>query len=85
MTRDTGRLRRGPPSLLDTLHVLEAAADGGKGRWLLRGGVKRSLRSDARRSALPHHIQCGGGCGGEVLGDGDGGGRGRAGQVWTRG
>ena len=38
---------------------------------------KGVLRSDAGRSALPHHIQCGGGCGGTALDDGDGGGRGR--------
>ena len=42
-------------------------------------------RSDAVRSALPHHIQYGGGCGGAALGDGDGGGRGRSGRSWTIG
>ena len=33
----------------------------------------------------PHHIQWSGGCGGEALGEGDGGGRGRAGRAWTGG
>ena len=42
-------------------------------------------RSDAGRSALPHHIQCGGGCVGTALVDGDGGGSGRVGRVWKRG
>ena len=46
---------------------------------------KGVLRSDAGRSALPQHIQCVGGCGGAALVDGDGGGRGRVGSVWTRG
>ena len=33
----------------------------------------------------PHHIQCGGGCGGETLGGGDGRGRGGSGRAWTGG
>ena len=46
---------------------------------------KGVLRSDAGRSALPHHIQCGGGCGGTALNDCDGGGRGRVVRAWTIG
>ena len=46
---------------------------------------KGFLRSDAGRSALPHHIQCGDGCSGTALDDGDGGGRGRLVRAWKIG
>ena len=46
---------------------------------------RRVSRSDSGRSALPHQIQCGGGCSGAALSDGDGGGRGRLGQAWKIG
>ena len=42
-------------------------------------------RSDAGRSALPHHIKCGGGYSGAALGDRYGVECGTAGRAWTRG
>ena len=66
------------------LDLLEAADDGGKGGRVLRGGFQGVLRSDAGRPALPHHFQCGGGCGGVALGGGNGRGDGRSGREWTR-
>ena len=80
-----GRLRHGPPSLSAPPELLEEANYGGKGGRILRDGVSGIFQSDAGKPALPHHIQCGGGSGGAALGDGDGGGRRRAGQEWTRG
>ena len=68
-----------PPDLLD------AADDGGKGGQVLLGSFKGGLRIDAGRLALPHHSQGGGGCSDAALGGDDGGERGRAGRVWTRG
>ena len=60
--------------------LLEATENDGKGGRELRSRFKGGSRSDAGRPALPHHFQCGGGCGGAALSGGDGGGRGRAGK-----
>ena len=46
---------------------------------------KGFFSSDAGRSAFPHHIQCGGGCGGMALDGGDGRGRGRVVRLLTIG
>ena len=46
---------------------------------------KGVLRSDTGKSALPHHIQCGGGCGGMELDGGDGVGSRRVVRLWTIG
>ena len=78
-----GRLHHGPPIMSAPPDVLETVDAGGKGGRLLRDGVSGILWSDTGRSALLHHIQCGGGCGGETLGDSDGEGCIGAGRAWT--
>ena len=85
MTGYLVKVRCGPLSLLDSSDVLEVVDGGGKNGRLLWDSVSRSSWSNARISGLPHHIQCGGGCGGETLGGGDGRGRGGSGRAWTGG
>ena len=71
MPQDPGRLQRETLSMPDPPDI-----------WVGRyyeGNVFGGSGSYAGITAIPHHFQCGGGCGGASLGVCDGGGRGRAG------
>ena len=85
MPGDLGRLRCGTLFPLSPLDVLEAVGYGGKGGRILWDGVSGGSCSHPRRYAIPHHIQCGGGCGGEALDDGDDRGHIGVGRAWTGG
>ena len=56
MPGDLGGVQRGPLIQEDPEDIMGVAHDGGKGGWLLRDGVPGSVRGDAARSAINHHI-----------------------------
>ena len=53
---DHGGVLRGAPIQEAPADILEAAHNVGKGGWLLRNGITGSVRGDAGRSAISHHI-----------------------------
>ena len=77
-------LRLGASSLPDTPDILGSAEDGGKGRGVLGVGFSGLQGRDAVESTIEYHLHCGGGCGGETLGRGEGGERGKAKRARTR-
>ena len=85
MPQDPGGLRCRTLSMPSPPDILETAEYGSKGGRILQGGVHGCLGHDSGRSAIPHHFQRVGGCGGATLGISDGVGSGRAVRAQTRG
>ena len=56
-------IRCGTSSFLNPLDVLGLAADGFRTRRLLQDGISGVQGGDTGLPSVPHHLQCGGGCG----------------------
>ena len=61
-------LRRGALILPAPLDILGSAEDGREGGGILQIGSLEIQGGGVGRTVVPHHLQCGGGCGGETLG-----------------
>ena len=85
MTRNLRGLWCGTLSVPAPPDILGSSEDGGEGGRLLRVGVSGIQGRYTGGPSTPHHLQCGGGCGGTTLGCSDGGECGRAEQARTRG
>ena len=58
---------RGASSFPSPPNIMGLDEDGFEGRGVLRVGFPGVQGGDARGPAVPHHLQLGGGCGGETL------------------
>ena len=85
MTGNTRGLQRGSSRFPDPTEILGSAADSRKKGGILWVGLPGIQGCDAGGPAVPHHLQHGGGCGGEAQVRGDGRGGGREVRVWTGG
>ena len=84
MTGNPSGLLFGTSIVPATLDILGLAEDDCEGGGILRVGFPGIQGVDAGGTGVSHHLQCGGGCGGETLGQCDGGERGQAERAGTR-